>query len=259
MSVGNQNTRSTKPFDSQQVEELASRSVRAPTETGEPLPPQVPLAASSGRMPRNGDADLRPTSKLHKDELLGLLDLAAGQVATPEEPRPAHARLVPAGSTSEPTAPTAGAAEDDDRQTQRLQAKHFRALVENGQPVTPALIETVDWYGDADAAAAEKSRPHRAPEAVLDELGREPSRKVIVESEPAASAPTPAQKPRASAEVPPVARHAEARREDALLAARPFGAALLPQATSSSTRLFIGLIVVAIIAFACYIGFTMTL
>jgi hypothetical protein len=263
MSAGNQNSRITKPFESQQVKELASRSVRAPTEAGEPAPPKVPLAASSGRMPRNADADLRPTSKLHKDELLGLLDLAAGQVAAPAESRPAHARLVPAGSTSEPPATTAQD-DDDDRQTQRLQAKHFRALVENGQPATPALLETVDWYGDADAAAADKSRPPRAPEAVLDELGHEPSRKVIVDPEPElagaapAAAPAPATKPRASLEVSPVSGHAEARREDALLATRPFGAALLPQAPSSSTRLFIGLLVVAIIAFACYIGFTMT-
>ena len=101
MSGGNQNTRITKPIDCEQVEALATQSVRVPTETGTPAPAPEPLPASSGRMPRDAGADLRPTSKLNKDEILGLLDLSADLGSTSAEPRPAHARLVPAGSSSE--------------------------------------------------------------------------------------------------------------------------------------------------------------
>src|SRR5262249_12121668 len=156
-------------------------------------------------------------------------------------------------SAPELSLPPAG---DDDRQTQRLQAKHFQALVASGQPATPALLEAVDWYGDADGAA-DASRSQRAPEAVLDDLGREPSQPPP-EQPPSDLASAPATMPRASIEMPPVAKPAEAprkeARKEASFVAPRFGAAMLQPARSSGTRVYAALIVIVLIALACYVG-----
>ncbi len=151
MSVGEQNSRITKPFDSKHLEELAKQSA-----------------------PGSAESDPRPTCKIHKDDLLGLLDLSIGAAAAPPpDPTPAgsgttHARLGAAGSSNDALATVR-----DDRETQRMQATHLQSMAEGGLPVTPALLESVDWYRDADAAAAQARSGPRAPEALLDELGHE--------------------------------------------------------------------------------------
>ncbi len=149
MSVGKQNSRITKPFDSKHLEELAKQSA-----------------------PGSAESDPRPTCKIHKDELLGLLDLSLGAAAAPPSgPTPAgsgtHARLDPASSTNGEISTL------DDRETQRMEAKHFQPLVDGGLPITPALLESVDCHGEADAAAAQARSGPRAPEAVVEELGHE--------------------------------------------------------------------------------------
>jgi hypothetical protein len=200
-----QNPRITKPADSEYLEELASRSGPVSTRPSDPEP-EGPLATSSSRMPLRVEADPRPTSEIAKDELLGLLHMAdptsspslpdpprsvqsdlrpTGKISkdellglrhlsdptsspssedrAPAGPRMANARLVRTGSTS------------DDFQTQRMQAEHFQALLQDGQamiPITPALLESVDWYKEADVGAQRAMTGPREPEAILEELGR---------------------------------------------------------------------------------------
>jgi hypothetical protein len=112
MSFGDQNKRTTRPIDSEYLEELASQSARPSVEPEEHLP-RGPLAASSGRMPRIDQRGSLPTSKIDPEELIGLLGKAA--------PSMASAPLVDTHSA------------DDDVMTQRMGADQFQALLQTSQ------------------------------------------------------------------------------------------------------------------------------
>jgi hypothetical protein len=67
--------------------------------------------------------------------------------------------------------------EAGDFMTRRMQAEQFQALLRDGQammPITPALLESVDWYREADAAARQAMTAPREPEDALEELDRGP-------------------------------------------------------------------------------------
>lgn len=117
MSFGDQNKRTTRPIDSEYLEELASQSARPGVEPKESLP-RGPLAASSGRMPRIDERGSLPTSKIDPKELIGLLGKAAPGKAAPPT---ASAPLVDTSSAS------------DDFMTQRMEADQFQALLQTSQ------------------------------------------------------------------------------------------------------------------------------
>jgi hypothetical protein len=252
MPIGEQNTRITKPFDSEHLEELATQSAQVPSESSDPRSETL-LAASSARMRRSVESDPRPTSKLHKDEILGLLDMSKrlGQASPTApartDPRTAHARLVPAGSTN---ALPATIDDHNDRSTQRMQAKHLEAVVESGQAVTPALLESVDWYGETDAAAAQARTRPRAPEAVLDELGGESP------MTPSPEEPSTPPSQRTAVEVPRLRRSDEPARDAASFAMDRIAGPQLPQAPSSAgLRTLLSLIGLVFLVIVAFVGF----
>jgi hypothetical protein len=154
MAVGDdRNSRTTAEFDREDLAKLATRSVRAPTDPGELLGDES-LARGSDRPHRANNVEHRPTEKIHKDELLGLLNLTSVVADAP--------------NTGDVVA-----LETRDRKTQRMRAKQFQQLLRNGQatmPITPELLESIDWHGDADAAADEDLEIAREPEAMLAAL-----------------------------------------------------------------------------------------
>lgn len=142
MSVSKQNTKITRPVDTEHLEKLVSQSV----------------------------GDPRPTSKMHKDELLGLLGKVGGTApAVPLLAKP-------------PTSATLDDEVDDDRKTELLEAKQFRHLAAGSQEITPPSLDSADEPGHPDAAA-------QASEPLLDEERHEPSRDHL--AEPASKPPAP--------------------------------------------------------------------
>lgn len=165
MSTGEQNRRVTRALDHECLEELAKQSVRAAAEPGEPTA-SPRFAESSSRIPR---IDERPTREIDENRLLALIAMIEPTASTaPSDPTPeargtACARVVRTRSGS------------GGFMTQRMQAKHFQALLQDGRalmPITPALLESVDWYREADAAAGQARTVRREPEELLEELAR---------------------------------------------------------------------------------------
>src|SRR5690349_14141787 len=115
MPIGDpRNTRLTEPPESEYREELASQLEPAPADPSEPRSEAL-LAASSGHMLRSVESDPRPTSKMSKDELGGLL----GRAAPAPAPAPSDAAPTPPRTPSarEPGAPLEAldrGAQDDD-------------------------------------------------------------------------------------------------------------------------------------------------
>ncbi len=153
----------------------------------------------------------------------------------------AHARLVPAGSTGDVVVIID---DDEDHKTQRMQATHFRAVVEGGLPITPALLESIDWYAEADAAAEQARMAPRAPEAFLDELGR--ARPEDGTAKPASRSPG------SCGTAPEMARSPEERPSTPPLE-RVTGPQLPPARSHAVLRLLMSMIVLAIVGFV--IGF----
>lgn len=137
MSVSKQNNKITRPVDTEHLEKLVSQSA----------------------------GDPRPTSKMHKDELLNLLG-KAGDTA-PAVPLLASVPL--------------DADVDDDRKTEILEAKQFRHLAAGSQEIKPPSPDFAEEPGEPAAAA-------QAAEPLLAKERPEPSRDHLAEpaSKPAA-------------------------------------------------------------------------
>ena len=303
MPIGDpQNPKITRLADSEYLEELAEKTAPISTRPSEPEP-EGPLAASSARMPRSVESDPRPTGEMAKDELLGLLHIAS--TPAPDPPRSVAADRRPTSRIAKdellgllpmthPTSPTpsperAPAAPrmanarlvrtrstSDDFQTQRMQAEHFQALLRDGQaliPITPALLESIDWYEEADVGAQRAMTGPREPEALLDELDRDSWDNDITEiaSRPRRSSSEPPQQmataPQRRPSAPPPARRAAIEMSPLLGASepRPYDAdhpprhATLPPAPAPSPRLrlLLGLLLLAFIG--ALIGLAITL
>lgn len=155
MSFGDQNKRTTRPIDSEYLEELASQSARPGVELKEPLP-RGPLAASSGRMPRIDERGSLPTSKIDPKELIGLLGKAA--------PSTASAPLVDTRSAS------------DDFMTQRMEADQFQALLQTTQAsgAPHALLPTPPPEQHAAAETPATSSTLLSEQAATPRLTRHP-------------------------------------------------------------------------------------
>jgi hypothetical protein len=165
-----QNKRTTKPLDSQYLEELASQSVRASSEVGDP-PPLIPLAAASARTPRSTERSPKLTIETAAAGFLGLVDVADPASSIPS-PSPAPASAM----ASDATARLVRTRSRDDFMTERMQAEQFKALLQDAgglMPITPALLESVDWYREADAAARLTLTAQWEPEDLIEKLGRE--------------------------------------------------------------------------------------
>jgi hypothetical protein len=197
-----QNKRITEPLDSQSLEELASRSVRASSEVGEPSP-LVPLAATSARVPRSTERSPKLTIETAAAGFIGLIDVADPASAIPSlSPAPASAM------TSDATARLVRTRSRDDFMTERMQAEQFKALLQNAgalMPITPSLLESVDWYREADAAARRTMTAPWNPEDLLEALGREAPAGGTTKPAPDARSSTPDLEQRAEREMAPSA------------------------------------------------------
>jgi hypothetical protein len=155
MSFGDQNKRTTRPIDSEYLEELASQSARAGVEPNEPLP-SGPRAASSGRMPRIDERGSLPTCKMDPNELIGLLG----------EPDPSTA-----------SAPA------DDFMTRRMEAGQFQALLQSSQapgaPQAPLSPRPPEQHAATVMPALPSTTRSGEPRSGEPQFGEEHAQRVI--------------------------------------------------------------------------------
>lgn len=197
-----QNKRITEPLDSQSLEELASQSVRVSSEESDP-PPLVPLAATSARVPRSTERSPKLTIEPAAAGFLGLID-----VADPASPIPPPSPAPASATASNATARLVRTRSRDDFMTERMQAEQFKALLQDAgglMPITPALLESVDWYREADAAARRTMTAQWEPEDLLEKLGREAPAGGTTEPAPDARSSTPSLEQLAGRETAPSA------------------------------------------------------
>jgi hypothetical protein len=226
-----QNKRITEPLDSQYLEELACQSVRASSEVGD-LPPPVPLATVSTRVPRSTASSPPLTSEIAAAGFLGLID-----VAEPASSIPPRSSASASATASDETARLVRARSKEDFMTERMQAEQFKALLKNSgslMPITPDLLESVDWYREADAAARRTMTAQWEPEDLLEELGREA---------PAGGTPEPASGLMAASATPSKpAKGGDAQRE-----AHPTDNLQRPLARPAPVRLLLSLVALALV------------
>ena len=189
---GNRQEKTTAEFARDELEKLATRSVRAPTHTGEPLRERG-LARGSDVAQQIPPEDLhRPTTKIHRDELLGLLD--PSDVRSEPAPEPAKAIAAqPSVIVRAPTpvpvpapAPEAVAASERDFKTQQMSPLEFQLLMLTNAPAGPVQDEpaapiegepvkklsratTVSYEEAEEAHAAERAARSRAAPDTLPE------------------------------------------------------------------------------------------
>jgi hypothetical protein len=177
MSLGNQNKRTTRPIDTQHLEELAKQSAH---------------------LPHSPERVLLPTSKIDPAALRGLLDLADPAVSTPPPARGMSGDLM---TQRMDAVAIVGTVVDDrgmsgDLMTQRMEAEQFQALLQTSQvkqPSTPTAL------GSAPSIAVPASEPSPAAPPTPRQEER-----VATELLPIATSGTPRRRDAQRAMRPPV-------------------------------------------------------
>lgn len=143
MAVGDRSAKPTTPFEQQALERLAATgATRAPTTPYEPqelerlaatsaLSEPAPTAVGSDRPHRElKGVAFRPTCKLHKDELLGLIH-----------------------DSTLPTAEEILELDQEDRRTKQMSAKHFQLLARAQNANLPFSAEDIVRMGEQEVEA----------------------------------------------------------------------------------------------------------
>jgi hypothetical protein len=200
--------KTTAEIASEDIEKLATRSVRASTVSGEPDVEQAGSTTSAAQIPKE---DLRrPTTKIHKDELLGLLgsdppsvvpveaaasnahviprdesEVATVDFAKVDKPPEIVPDSAPAPEKLEEIAKLVGAQddvvalEDRDRKTEIMVANDFKMMLRHGaaeaaagvapaSPVERLPRASTVSYDEADDKEVASRRARPAPETDLD-------------------------------------------------------------------------------------------